>query len=89
MGGFKGNWWTSVGEPGVLNPEKAFRAPRKNLKNRLRECAVRLGSAPAQGPLAQLAEQVTLNHWVVGSSPTRPTNFGKEGKGLGEMRISD
>jgi hypothetical protein len=25
------------------------------------------------GPLAQLVEQVTLNHLVVGSSPTRPT----------------
>jgi hypothetical protein len=24
-------------------------------------------------PLAQLAEQVTLNHWVVGSIPTRCT----------------
>ncbi|MEN9736182.1 MAG: hypothetical protein RL129_892 [Actinomycetota bacterium] len=23
--------------------------------------------------LAQLVEQVTLNHWVVGSSPTQPT----------------
>lgn len=26
------------------------------------------------GPLAQLVEQVTFNHRVVGSSPTRPTN---------------
>jgi hypothetical protein len=27
----------------------------------------------ADAPLAQLAEQVTLNHWVVGSIPTRCT----------------
>ncbi len=26
-----------------------------------------------QGPLAQLVEQVTLNHLVEGSSPSRPT----------------
>ncbi len=30
---------------------------------------------PTRGPLAQLAEQLTLNQRVVGSSPTRPTNF--------------
>ena len=29
-----------------------------------------------KGPLAQLVEQVTFNHWVVGSSPTRPTKLG-------------
>ena len=28
---------------------------------------------PSFGPLAQLVEQVTLNHLVVGSNPTRPT----------------
>ncbi len=27
--------------------------------------------AVSDAPLAQLAEQVTLNHWVVGSIPTR------------------
>ena len=27
------------------------------------------------GPLAQLVEQLTLNQLVVGSIPTRPTNF--------------
>ena len=27
------------------------------------------------GPLAQLVEQVTLNHLVVGSNPTRPTRL--------------
>src|SRR3989344_5250711 len=32
------------------------------------------------GPLAQLVEQVTLNHRVVGSSPTRPTT---SARGLG------
>jgi hypothetical protein len=26
-------------------------------------------------PLAQLAEQVTLNHWVAGSIPARCTGF--------------
>ena len=26
-------------------------------------------------PLAQLAEQVTLNHWVAGSIPARCTKF--------------
>lgn len=30
-------------------------------------------AAPTDGPLAQLAEQLTLNQWVVGSSPTRLT----------------
>jgi hypothetical protein len=28
-----------------------------------------------EGPLAQLVEQLTLNQLVVGSIPTRPTNF--------------
>ena len=28
---------------------------------------------PILGPLAQLVEQVTLNHLVEGSSPSRPT----------------
>jgi hypothetical protein len=32
-----------------------------------------LGSCFSDAPLAQLAEQVTLNHWVVGSIPTRCT----------------
>ena len=31
----------------------------------------------ATGPLAQLVEQVALNHLVVGSSPTRPTTHNK------------
>ena len=30
---------------------------------------------PKSGPLAQLVEQETLNLLVVGSIPTRPTNF--------------
>ena len=30
---------------------------------------------PIFGPLAQLVEQVTLNHLVEGSSPSRPTNY--------------
>ena len=30
---------------------------------------------PSLGPLAQLVEQETLNLLVVGSNPTRPTNF--------------
>jgi hypothetical protein len=29
------------------------------------------------GPLAQLVEQLTLNQLVVGSIPTRPTNYRK------------
>ena len=29
----------------------------------------------SDGPLAQLVEQLTLNQLVVGSIPTRPTNF--------------
>src|ERR1700687_1296662 len=29
----------------------------------------------ANAPLAQLAEQVTLNHWVIGSSPIRCTSL--------------
>ena len=41
------------------------------------------GSSPVvhpifiSGPLAQLVEQETLNLLVVGSIPTRPTNFNK------------
>ena len=30
---------------------------------------------PIFGPLAQLVEQVTLNHLVEGSSPSRPTIY--------------
>jgi hypothetical protein len=29
----------------------------------------------AQGPLAQLVEQLTFNQWVAGSIPARPTIF--------------
>ena len=36
-------------------------------------------------PLAQLAEQVTLNHWVVGSIPTRCT-FSNVGARIGALR---
>src|SRR6478752_3064958 len=35
----------------------------------------RLLTFPLVAPLAQLAEQVTLNHWVRGSSPWRRTKF--------------
>jgi hypothetical protein len=35
-----------------------------------------LKSKIANAPLAQLAEQVTLNHWVAGSIPARCTTFG-------------
>jgi hypothetical protein len=38
----------------------------------------------ANAPLAQLAEQVTLNHWVVGSIPTR-CSF----PFVGEQRLAD
>ena len=38
-------------------------------------------SFPFSGPLAQLVEQVTLNHLVVGSSPTRPTKLNRPRKG--------
>ena len=34
-----------------------------------------LGSTDNCGPLAQLVEQLTLNQLVVGSNPTRPTNW--------------
>jgi hypothetical protein len=34
------------------------------------------------GPLAQLVEQLTLNQLVVGSIPTRPTNFDRIVKNL-------
>ena len=30
---------------------------------------------PQGGPLAQLVEQLTLNQWVAGSRPARPTTF--------------
>ena len=29
-----------------------------------------LSKRPKYGPIAQLEEQMTVNHWVVGSSPT-------------------
>ncbi len=32
-----------------------------------------MGPGFGSGPLAQLVEQVTLNHKVVGSTPSRPT----------------
>ena len=36
-------------------------------------CCARMRVADTRGPLAQLAEQLTLNQWVRGSSPRRPT----------------
>ncbi len=40
---------------------------------RLQQCVLPILLVPvvSDAPLAQLAEQVTLNHWVVGSIPTR------------------
>ncbi len=32
-----------------------------------------MGRCGGYGPLAQLAEQLTLNQWVAGSTPARPT----------------
>ena len=43
----------------------------------------------ASGPLAQLAEQWTLNPLVVGSIPTRPTTFFALGHKLGRSRYRD
>jgi hypothetical protein len=34
------------------------------------------------GPLAQLVEQVTLNHLVEGSNPSRPTKYARAQRGL-------
>ena len=48
----------------------------------------RLLTFPLVAPLAQLAEQVTLNHWVRGSSPWRRTNFaGQEPGPLGRALL--
>ena len=45
-----------------------------------------MGASAVRGPLAQLAEQVTLNHPVPGSTPGRLTNNIENG---GELRSSE
>jgi hypothetical protein len=65
---------TPNSEPGTLNSE-----PPAQTLPLLLTLLFRLECAGSQvtlalfkdAPLAQLAEQVTLNHWVVGSIPTR------------------
>ena len=49
-------------------------APPRTGRNRFCPGAGRLLTFPLVAPLAQLAEQVTLNHWVRGSSPWRRTS---------------
>ena len=41
------------------------------------------------GSIAQLVEQVTLNHWVVGSNPSAPTSHNRSWLGSSVGRATD
>ena len=60
---------SALGSPAPFSPKRRF--PCREFRLQQPVLPLVLVPVATHAPLAQLAEQVTLNHWVVGSIPTR------------------